>query len=83
MWPGLEKALAGLRRDDENSIHALDVWLLGAIEKLEPSTREELRSSERLRMGPRGRGPELQMEYLVLWLEDVEHDRRFVAPEPA
>ncbi|MDQ3726445.1 MAG: hypothetical protein M3335_11245, partial [Actinomycetota bacterium] len=72
MLPVVAQVVESLRGDGHNPIHALDGWVLATIEELPPSSVHELAISARLRMGPRGRGPELEdSDALVRWVRDA------------
>src|SRR4051794_38525924 len=72
MLPFIPQAVKSLRGDGDNPIHDLDGWILAQIESLPPSSVHELAVSARLRMGPGGRGPELEdPDALVRWVRDA------------
>ena len=71
MLPIIRQAVEHLRGDEHNPVHSLDGWLLTAIAKRPPSSTQELAASAELRMGPRGAGPEIGPEHVVLWVRDA------------
>src|SRR6266540_484209 len=81
MWPVFRTVLNTLRHDENNPTHALDGWLLVAIERVEPCTPEELSQSRDMRMGPKGKGPELLEEHLLIWVDDAT-DRQLISSTP-
>jgi phospholipase C len=52
-----------------------------AIERVEPCTPEELSQSRDMRMGPKGKGPELLEEHLLIWVGDAT-ERRLISSTP-
>jgi phospholipase C len=78
----LEQIVDKLRRDGHNPIHSLDGWLLKAIEKAPPSTREELSQLCGMRMGPRRRGPEIRSGHVLRWLDNAV-DENHIRQGPA
>lgn len=81
MLPALVQLAESLRGDGHNPIAALDSWMLGAIEARPPSSVHELSTSREMRLGPRGRGPELSTEQVVRWVRfAVERDLIVATP---
>jgi phospholipase C len=71
MWPVVRQVVDSLRHDDANPIHALDGWLLRAIETAPPLPIQGLAQSFEMRMGPGHKGPELAPAHVRLWVRDA------------
>jgi phospholipase C len=72
MLPLIPQAVKSLRGEEDNPIHDLDGWVLAQIERLPPSSVHDLATTARLRMGPGGKGPELEdPDALVRWVRDA------------
>jgi phospholipase C len=81
MGPAIAQLVEGLRGDGHNPTHALDGWQLSVIESRGPASIHELAVSREMRMGPRGRGPELSRDQVVRWVRDAI-ERKLIEATP-
>src|SRR5262245_17354778 len=82
MLPVAVQLVEALRGDGHNPIEALDSWMLAALEGRPPSSVHELATSRQMRMGPRGKGPELETDYVVRWVRFAV-ERKLIVATPA
>jgi phospholipase C len=71
MAPIIDTIIETLRRESHNPIHALDGWLLRAIEEAPPSTMHELSLSCGMRTGPKRKDPELTPGQVQRWVDNA------------
>jgi phospholipase C len=77
MWPGIRQLVDSLRRVDAKPVHALDGWLLRAIQEMPPLPIQGLAVSATMRLGPRRKGPELSSDEVRRWVRNAT-DRHLI-----